>query len=58
MEKEFSYVARKLNLTDAELDRLLTQPIKYYTHYSNKAGMVALGAKLLRSVGVEKRYFR
>ena len=58
LEKEFSYVARKLNLTDAELDRLLTQPIKYYTHYSNKRWMVALGAKLLRSVGVEKRYFR
>lgn len=58
LKQEFEYVAHKLGLTVDELQALFDIPKKTFRDYKNKRGLIALGSKILRKVGLEKRYFR
>lgn len=58
LKQEFEYVAHKLDLTVAELQRIFDEPNKTYRDYRNKRWLIASGANAMRWLGLEKRYFR
>jgi putative aminotransferase len=58
LKQEFEYVAHKLGLTIIELQELFDLPKKTYRDYKNKRWLIALGASVMRRLGLEKRYFR
>ncbi|ENL9261245.1 N-acetyl sugar amidotransferase [Salmonella enterica] len=58
LEQEFEYVAHKLGITVDELQQLFDMPKKTYRDYKNKRWLIGLGANVLRTLGLEKRYFR
>ena len=58
LQKEFDYVADKLDLTRAELQLIFDQPNKTFKEYKNKIGLIKLGAKVMMKLGLEKRLFR
>lgn len=58
LKQEFEYVAHKLDLTVGELQALFDMPKKTFRDYKNKRDLIGLGAKLMRKIGLEKRYFR
>ncbi|MDC0908471.1 hypothetical protein OAR98_01150, partial [Candidatus Pelagibacter sp.] len=58
LKQEFEYVAHKLDLSIDELQDLFKIPKKYYYHYKNKRWIISLGANVMRSLGLERRYFR
>ncbi|OPW88515.1 N-acetyl sugar amidotransferase [Citrobacter sp. A316] len=58
LEQEFEYVAHKLGISVEELQELFTMPKKTYKDYKNKRWLIGLGANVLRTLGLEKRYFR
>ncbi len=51
---DFEYVANKLDISLAELQRYFEQPNKSYRDYKNQESMFELGAKILRWLGVER----
>lgn len=56
--QEFEYVAHKLDLSIYELRSFFNLPKKYYHNYKNKRWLIGLGAYVLRTLGLERRYFR
>ena len=56
--QEFEYVATKLDLSVEELRALLDGPNKSYRDYQNKMGIITLGTKVLRAVGVQRAIIR
>jgi N-acetyl sugar amidotransferase len=58
LNREFEYVAHKLDLTVDELRELFDMPKKTYHDYKNKRYLIGLGAILMRKLGLEMRYFR
>jgi hypothetical protein len=58
LKQEFEYVANKLDLTNEELERIFNTPNLSYKSYRNKIGIIKLGAKLMKILGLEKRLFR
>lgn len=58
LSQEFEYVAHKLDLTVDELNDIFNLPKKTYADYKNKKKLIDLGAKVLRKLGLEKRFFR
>jgi len=58
LEKEFEYVAHKLDLTVDELKEIFNGPNKTYKDYKNKMAIIKLGSKVMRFLGLEKRLFR
>jgi putative aminotransferase len=58
LEREFEYVADKLQVGTSGLRDLFALPKRTYRDYSNKRWLIGLGTSVLRSVGLEKRYFR
>ncbi|MDR2220642.1 MAG: hypothetical protein LBE24_08710, partial [Methylobacillus sp.] len=58
LRQEFEYVARRLDLTVAELQHLFELPKKTFHDYKNKRWLIRLGANVMRLLGAEKRYFR
>ncbi|EAX5273730.1 N-acetyl sugar amidotransferase [Salmonella enterica subsp. enterica] len=58
LKQEFEYVAHKLGITVGELQQLFDMPKKTYRDYKNKRWLIGLGANVLRTLGLEKRYFR
>ena len=58
LAQEFRYVANKLELTNQELEALFLLPKKTYEDYKNKKWLISLGTKILRFLGLERRYFR
>jgi putative aminotransferase len=58
LKQEFEYVAHKLGLTVDELQSLFDMQKKTYRDYKNKRGLIGLGAKVMRKLGQEKRYFK
>ncbi len=58
LEKEFEYVADKLDLTKDELQKIFEGENKTFHDYKNKIKLIRLGAKVLSFVGIEKRLFR
>ncbi|EDV2650345.1 N-acetyl sugar amidotransferase [Salmonella enterica subsp. diarizonae] len=58
LKQEFEYVAHKLGITVDELQQLFDMPKKTYRDYKNKRWLIGLGTNVLRTLGLEKRYFR
>jgi N-acetyl sugar amidotransferase len=58
LKQEFEYVAHKLDLSIDELQGFFEIPKKYYYQYKNKRWIINLGARALRILGLERRYFR
>lgn len=58
LSQEFEYIAHKLDLTVDELNDIFNLPKKTYADYKNKKKLIDLGAKVLRKLGLEKRFFR
>lgn len=54
-KNEFDFVADKLNMTVGELNELFSAPNKTFSEYKNKKWLINFGAKLLHSIGLEKR---
>ncbi|HAF34506.1 MAG TPA: LPS biosynthesis protein [Sphingobacterium sp.] len=58
LQKEFDYVAEKLDFTREELETLFNGENKTFHDYKNKRNLIGLGAKVMRKFGLEKRLFR
>lgn len=58
LQKEFEYVADKLNLSRSELLDIFNGPNKTFHDYRNKVGLIGIGAKAMTMLGLEKRLFR
>lgn len=58
LQKEFEYVAEKLDLTIHELEEIFKAPNKTFHDYKNKIGLIRFGAKIMTLLGLEKRLFR
>lgn len=56
--REFQYVANKLNIGIDELRGLFNCPKKSYKDYKNKRWLISLGGKVMRALGLERRFFR
>src|SRR5690606_25558679 len=57
LQKEFEYVANKLDLTKEDLQNIFEGPNKTYKDYKNKMGIIKLGAQVMQKLGMEKRLF-
>jgi len=55
---DFEYIATKLGLTVAELQALHAGAPKTYRDYKNDMGMIELGTKVLRTLGVQRAIIR
>lgn len=58
LQKEFEYVADKLDLSKQELLDIFNGPNKTFHDYRNKVGLIGIGAKAMTLLGLEKRLFR
>ena len=58
LQKEFEYVAHKLEMTTDELQQIFEGENKTYKNYKNKMGLIKLGAQAMQKLGLEKRLFR
>jgi len=56
--EDFEYIATKLGLTVEELRELHAGPKKSYHDYKNDMGMIELGTKVLRTLGVQRAIIR
>jgi len=54
IDDEFEYVARKLGVSLDELRSYHEMPLKSYKDYKNQEVLFNIGAKILRSVGIER----
>jgi len=58
LEREFEYVASKLDLTVDELRAIFNGPNRTYRDYRNKRALIGLGAQVMQKLGMERRLFR
>ena len=58
LQKEFEYVAHKLDLTLDELQKIFEGENKTFKDYKSKIGLIGFGAKAMMKLGLEKRLFR
>jgi N-acetyl sugar amidotransferase len=58
LQKEFDYVADKLDLTRAELMEIFEGKNKTFHDYRNKISVIKAGAQVMQKLGLEKRLFR
>jgi hypothetical protein len=58
LQKEFDYVADKLDLTRPELQAIFDGQNKTFHDYRTKIKLIGLGAKVMTILGLEKRLFR
>ena len=58
LAQDFEYIATKLNLTVDELRAIMAGPNKSYRDYANSMGLIDLGTKALRAVGVQRAIIR
>jgi len=58
LEKEFEYVADKLDLSISELQEIFKGENKTFHDYKNKIKLIGFGAKMMQKLGIEKRLFR
>lgn len=58
LQKEFEYVADKLDLTTGDLQKYFDGENKTYRDYKNKRKLIGAGATTMRVLGLEKRLFR
>jgi len=58
LEKEFDYIADKLDLTRVELQKIFYHENKTFHNYKNKIKLIGIGARIMQKLGLEKRLFR
>ena len=58
LQKEFDYVADKLDLTREELQEIFDGQNKTFHEYKNKIKLIGFGAQMMQKLGLEKRLFR
>jgi N-acetyl sugar amidotransferase len=58
LQKEFEFVAKKLDFTVEELHRHFEGPNKTYKDFKNNSKLIALGTKVMQMLGLEKRAFK
>ena len=58
LQKEFEYVAHKLEMTTEELQQIFEGENKTFHDYKSKMGLIKMGAKAMQKLGLEKRLFR
>jgi hypothetical protein len=58
LQKEFDYVADKLDLSRAELQEIFDGENKTFRDYKNKIKLIGFGAQMMQKLGLEKRLFR
>ena len=58
LQKEFEYVAHKLEMTTEELQKIFEGENKTFHDYKNKMGLIKMGAQVMQKLGLEKRLFR
>jgi N-acetyl sugar amidotransferase len=58
LQKEFDYVADKLDLTRVELEEIFYDENKTFHDYKSKIKLIAFGAYMMQKLGLEKRLFR
>lgn len=56
--QDFEYVATKLDLSVDELRAIMNGPNKTYRDYKNSMGLIDLGTKALRAIGVQRAIIR
>jgi N-acetyl sugar amidotransferase len=54
IEEDFEYIATKLGISVAELKQYHEMPLKTYKDYKNRDWMFDAGAKILKTLGVER----
>lgn len=55
---DFEYIATKLDMSVDELRAIMAGPNKTYRDYDNAMGLIELGTKVLRAVGVQRAIIR
>ena len=58
LNKEFEYIADKLDLTKDELQVLFKGENKTFRDYKTKIKLIMFGSKVMQKLGLEKRLFR
>lgn len=58
IDQDFEYVATKLDLSVAEFRALMNGANRTYRDYKNRMGIIDLGTKVLRAVGVQRAIIR
>ena len=58
LEKEFEYVAHKLDLSVEQFQKMYEGENKTFYDYKNKRFLIGFGAQIIRKFGLEKRLFR
>ncbi len=58
IKNDFEYVSTKLGITSLELKDLQNGPNKTYRDYKNAIGMIDLGTRVLRAIGVQRAIIR
>jgi N-acetyl sugar amidotransferase len=53
IDQEFDYIAAKLRISSDELQHYFTMPKKFYWDYQNQEHLFNLGAKMLKTLGLE-----
>ncbi|MBI5068811.1 MAG: N-acetyl sugar amidotransferase [Deltaproteobacteria bacterium] len=56
--QDFEYIATKLGLTVAQLEEIKAGPNRTYRDYRNAMGLIELGTKVLRALGVQRAIIR
>lgn len=58
LKSEFEYVANKLDLSIEQLQEIFDGANKSYRDYKNKRFLIGVGSRVMRALGLEKRFFR
>jgi N-acetyl sugar amidotransferase len=58
LNKEFEYIADKLDLTKDELQFIFNSENKTFRDYKTKIKLIMFGSKVMQKLGLEKRLFR
>ena len=58
LQKEFEYVANKLDMSVSDLEKIFEGENKTYKNYKNKKEKKKMGAQIMQKLGLEKRLFR
>lgn len=58
LEREFEYVASKLDLDVEELRAIFLGPNRTFRDYRNKRALIGIGAQVMQRFGMERRLFR
>jgi hypothetical protein len=56
--QDFEYIATKLDLSVDELKQIMAGPNKSYRDYANSMGLIELGTKAMRALGLQRAIIR